>query len=419
MKLLLAGDIHIGRASSRVPEDYSREVLRASHAWHQIVELAIREDVQVVCLSGDIADQDNQFWEAIGPLEAGIQRLGEADILTVAVTGNHDYEVLVRLADQLPQEHFRLLGRGGRWERYIIESDGRPALGIDGWSFTAQYIHESPLHSYDLPKLQGVPTLGLVHGDLDVSGSDYAPLSLADLHTKGPDAWLLGHIHKPELKPETPWVLYPGSPQALDPGETEAHGAWTVEIKDGVFQQPVQHPLSSVWYGQLSLDITDIETRSALESFLIEAFRTEASRITTQAGPNLIYAGLRVTLEGVSSVDGVQDLLEEIEKMTLPAGKGDLRIERVRDMSVSPKSKRHPDNTAPGALERLARELGITDPSEEVVSLISEAIEVIHATTNVKAFSQLDELTITDEWVRDHLETQARTLYNELLKQQP
>ena len=73
MKLVLSGDLHIGRSSSRVLDSVRRDDLRAVTAWRRMVELAIQEQVSLVCLSGDVADEDNKFWEAIGPLERGIR----------------------------------------------------------------------------------------------------------------------------------------------------------------------------------------------------------------------------------------------------------------------------------------------------------------------------------------------------------
>ena len=84
--------------------------------WEMIVDRAITETVDAVALSGDIVDQDNRFFEATGPLERGILLLASKGIHTFAVSGNHDYDVLHRLADSIGSEHFHLLGRGGQWE---------------------------------------------------------------------------------------------------------------------------------------------------------------------------------------------------------------------------------------------------------------------------------------------------------------
>lgn len=287
MRLLLTGDLHLGLSSSRVPDSVHRDELRAATAWGRIVDLAIHEQVSVMCVSGDVAHEDNKFWEAIGPLERGIHRLAEANIRTVAVAGNHDYEVLARLADQLSPEDFVLLGRGGKWERLTINESGQ-ALHLDGWSFPTRWVHHTPLDSYALDSDLAVPILGIVHGDLDVATTRYAPLELARLQALAPAGWLLGHIHAPRLIDGSSWVLYPGSPQAFDRGETDAHGPWIVEVSGGTLGVPEQRPLSSIWYGQCTIDLSGTKNETELQSALLDGIRNEADHIADEAGPHLV-----------------------------------------------------------------------------------------------------------------------------------
>lgn len=257
MKLLLTGDLHLGRASTRTGDSDVR-AHRTVGAWERMVDLALREGVRVVCLSGDIVDGENKYWEAVGPLEEGIERLGKAGVLTLAVSGNHDHDVFPRLARNLPGNVFRLLGEGGRWERTMIEdAEGKPALAVDGWSFPSQYVREDPVAGYPFSRPGAQPVLGMIHGDLDVAGSMYAPLSRDNLSRASVDAWLLGHIHVPSLSGDLPWVLYPGSPQAMDPGESGLHGPWILEVVDGRLGRPRQVLGSSVWYDQIDIDVSD------------------------------------------------------------------------------------------------------------------------------------------------------------------
>lgn len=156
LRLLMTGDLHLGRSSSRLPDALKHEA-RAATAWGRIVDLALAEQVSAVLLSGDVADESNRFWEAV--------------------------------------------------------------------------VHQSPLDSYALGADPEVPTLGFVHGDLGAASSRYAPLDMGRLLALAPQAWLLGHIHAPHLTKEAgAWVLMPGSPPALDPGEPGPHGPWIAEV---------------------------------------------------------------------------------------------------------------------------------------------------------------------------------------------
>lgn len=247
MKILFSGDLHLGRCSSRLPQGADRRDFSCSSTWDEIVNLAINRDAGLVLLSGDIVDENDKFFDAIGPLERGLQKLVEHEIRTLAVAGNHDFDVLSRLAYALDPAKFLLLGQDGRWQRETITENGQPLLYVDGWSFPNQYVKDTPILDYSFEPDAGIPTLVLVHGELDKPDSFYAPLSLLQMRQFDVTGWLIGHIHTPhyEEAPSQPFVLNPGSPQAMDPGETGRHGPWIIELGEDGTVSCDQVPLSS------------------------------------------------------------------------------------------------------------------------------------------------------------------------------
>src|SRR5690606_1937215 len=100
VRILCAGDLHLGRRSSRVPWDGDGAAGSCAEAWMRLVECAIRERVDLVALSGDLVDHDNRWFEAFGPLERGLKRLADAGIPVYAVAGNHDYDTLPHLRSE-------------------------------------------------------------------------------------------------------------------------------------------------------------------------------------------------------------------------------------------------------------------------------------------------------------------------------
>lgn len=248
-----------------------------------MVDLAITERVDLVALSGDLVDRDNRYFEAVGPLERGFQRLDTEGIETVVVTGNHDFDVLPRLVDTLASPHLHILGRGGKWERFTLQRNGKPALHVDGRSFVQESEQGNPLDGYAC-SADGVPVLGLLHADLDQPQSRYGPVALADLRRQPVACWLLGHIHRPALysEPGGPPVLYPGSPQAMDPGETGAHGAWIVEFRDNGSVRERQVPLSTIRYETVSLDLTGVDSDDAFEPAVVRALRVVLSKVAAE-----------------------------------------------------------------------------------------------------------------------------------------
>ena len=423
IRLLMSGDLHIGRSSSRVKGDARPNDLRAATAWYRLVDFAIREKTRVVCLSGDVADQDNKFWEAIGPLEEGIRRLAKAGIQTIAVSGNHDYDVLARLADQMPSEHFTLLGRGGVWQRRSIYVDGHPKLHVDGWSFPSQYVDHSPPNTYAFEPDANVPTLGMVHGDLDVPGSRYAPLDSVRLRASGVNGWLYGHMHTPRLMEGSPWLLYPGSPQALDPGETGPHGPWIVEVSDGKLGRPKQLPLSTVWYDNLDIDISAIDDEASLEGKVHGEIRKTADRIAERAGANLVHISLRLRLAGATSISSrVADVANSlIDELSLQAGPGTVRVEKVA-VQTTPAidlNEHAKKDSLPGSLARLLLELGDGELSSDVGKLVGCVQDALEQISGAKEFAQLDQPQITESTAREYLRTQARELLTQLTSQLP
>ena len=418
MRLLLTGDIHIGRSSTKVPG--STVALRASTAWERIVDLAIDEQVDALCLSGDVADQENKFWEAIGPLEQGVKRLAEAGIVTVAVSGNHDYDVLRRLADHLPPEHFRLLGRGGKWERFTLKHHGGAVLHMDGWSFPRETVLQNPLLSYDLPEDRSIPTLGLVHGDLDNAGSIYAPLETHRLTALPPHGWLLGHIHAPSLRSGSTWILYPGSPQALDFGESGLHGVWMVEV-DHKLGTPELRPLSTVRYETLVVDVSETESDEEVESAILQQIRDESERLVREGRPSLGCLLLRLTITGRTRLShriaAITDKLGD--DFQLSVGGSMVRVDALTvatlpDVDVAAYAK---SNSAPGAVARLLLALDEPEVSGEVAGLISSTRSELEANDEHKYFAGLERRAITEELAREVLRQEAKALLTQLVAQ--
>lgn len=297
-RILASGDLHIGRTSTRLAEALPPETARAVTAWEALIEYATSNQIDLLILTGDIVDQNNRYWEAIGPLEKGLKRLMAAGIRTLAITGNHDYKVLPRLADSLKADGgFRLLGRDGQWQRETIQREGRPLLHIDGWSFPTQVVQEDPVRSYRPAPADGVPVLGVVHGDLGVPNSNYAPLGLDRLKAQPVAGWLLGHLHKPHLRDEgSPFILYPGSPQALDFGERGTHGPWQLTLDEGIITVPRQVPLSCCRYETLDCDVTGCEQDEQLVAAVLDSVRQSEQTAWQDSDQRLQALSLRIRL---------------------------------------------------------------------------------------------------------------------------
>lgn len=273
---------------------------------------AVQQAVDGVVLTGDVVDAQNKRYEALGPLQRGLRRLGDAGIPVVAVAGNHDFDALPRLADMVEAEHFHLLGRGGDWGAVTVRPEAGTPVQVVGWSFREAHMSDSPLEALpdDLPR-DDCPTVGVLHADLDAPESVYAPVSLDALRRQPVSAWLLGHIHAPSLRDDrSPLVLYPGSLQPLDPSETGAHGPWRVEVGPDETSTATPLPRASLRYERLAVDVAAADEEADVEAAVTDAMRARLREVREE-GPTPRRLVCRLTLTGRTALHrAVCDLVE-------------------------------------------------------------------------------------------------------------
>lgn len=275
-ELFAVGDIHLGRTPQGLPAGFEPERFSPRAAWREAVEEALRRKVDAVVLLGDVVDHDRNFLEAYSPLKQGVEKLLAAGIRVVAVVGNHDVEVLPRLAREIAG--LRLIGAGGAWEELELRGRDQTTLRLVGWSFPRARVTEDPVAS--LPAaLRGranLPTLGVVHGELDTSASYHAPLRRTLLASCGFDGWLLGHVHQPTLDSAQDSLGYLGSLVGLDAGEQGRRGPWSVRVGSAGSVTFEHLPLARLRWEALELHVDASSTPEQVESQLVRLFEAAA-----------------------------------------------------------------------------------------------------------------------------------------------
>lgn len=420
VKILFVGDMHLGRGASRVPASacelgaFAATDLGPQSAWFRVVQAALDHEVQAVALAGDLIDHDDDLFEARALLERGIRRLESAGIAVVAVAGNHDTRLMPVLTEVIAGLH--LLGPGGTWSTYSVA----PGVRLVGWSFPARHHNTSPLDQTPPPPEPGEISLGLLHADLDVARSDYAPVSRASLNEVGYQGWALGHIHLPDPVPgpEAPQQpFYLGSITGAIPTETGAHGPVLATVADGRLQWqrlvlaplrwehfpvPVDHLVST---GELRDVGTDLRT------FLL-AWINSLTLATDLVDQDALALGLRVTLTGsharAAAIEAAVDDLAENKLVTLALGRV-VFIEKITcnvAVPVDLAGLAERDNPA-GLLAREILALRVGGPA--TAPLLTEARQ---------ALTGLNE---QDDWsdaeLREHLARIGQRALNALLEQ--
>jgi len=423
MRLLCLADIHLGRQPARLPDALRERVgaraLGPAGGWERAVEYAIDQRVEAVLLAGDVVEQEDDFHEAYPDLLRGVQRLTEAGIRVLGIAGNHDVQVLPRLAESVAS--FELLGRDGSWQAAQLDDGAGTLVSVLGWSFPEPVVRDSPL-AQGLPKgdKAAKATIGLLHCDRDQSDSRHAPVSSRELENAPVDAWLLGHIHKPDdLSGERP-IGYLGSLTGLDPGEPGPHGPWLMEIgRDG---GPTMHqvPLAPLRWEELEIPVDTLDDPADVHDRIMRAIgELHDGLARLSPGPDAV--GCRLRLTGRTSLraalertlhaddprgapherDGIVYFVHDWRLETLPAIDLD-ELARGRD---------------PAAL--LARKLLVLrgGDSEARRELIAGARERLAAVPQRRYYSALGAEPPGDEEIAEILEAAGRRGLDDLLSQ--
>lgn len=421
VRILATADVHIGRRPSRLGSAESAARYSCAQMWREIVDRAIELEVDLVALAGDLVDHENRFFEATGPFEDGLFELAHAHIPTYAVAGNHDFDVLPKIVDAVGTDHFHFLGRGGRWEEAIFERQGQPLLRLHGWSFPASAVPSSPMGEYPFAADDRLPTVGLLHADLDARISDYAPVSRAELLSRPVAAWVLGHVHRPRWEPPAagPALLYTGSPQAMDPGEEGPHGPWLIEIHGPRRLGAVQLPMSRVRYETIEIDISGVADRDRFDADLLAAVGEALAGLGGDQQP-LEQVALRLVLCGRTPLSGSLELLTRplIEQFERRVQGATVRIDKIVNetlpmVDLQELSEKH-DPT--GVLARTLLALQSGEPGEDAARLLRTAQAQMAEVHNAPAYIALRSDPPPDaEDARRTLIRQARLLLDALL----
>lgn len=119
MKFLVTSDLHL---SDRIWRHRPIEG-DSYHSWNQVVDLAIRHDVDGVIIAGDILDKQQNLSEPIQQLLKGLQRLCVARIPVYYNQGQHEYQ----------QEPWMTAGANTVWlqREDFVTSEGWRIVGCD------------------------------------------------------------------------------------------------------------------------------------------------------------------------------------------------------------------------------------------------------------------------------------------------
>ena len=352
MKVLHAADLHIDSPMKGM-ERYDGapvDVMRGStrKAVSNLVDLAIREQVDIVTIGGDVFDGD--WHEVTSGLwwNSQLDRLVAAGIEVFVVHGNHD------AASQLT--HRLRAPRGvhvfGTDAPQSIHSDRHP-LVVHGQSYRDRAVTDDLAAGFP-QAVPGLFNIGLLHTSLDgrPGHASYAPCTAEGLRAKQYELWALGHVHQREQGTVgDTHILFPGNTQGRHARECGPKGVSIIGITNGQVDSIQHHPVDAVRWASIGIDTTALPTLDAVIEQAVDAVAA-ARRAADRP------LAVRLELTGTSSLHAaVQGTALETLRLTiiseLSRNEGDVWVEKLLDRTASPRTIDVHDADALQVIQRL------------------------------------------------------------------
>ena len=359
-RFLHAADIHLdsplkgligqeGNAAERV-RTATREAL------DQLVDFAIKEQVEFLVIAGDLYDGDWRDYKTGLFFVGQMGRLNKAGIPVYLLHGNHDAQSQITKRLELP-DNVHVFGTR-KPETFEL---GELNVALHGQSFRQREVTDNLVPDYPRP-VSGTFNIGVLHTALGGrKGHDnYAPCSLDELVNKGYDYWALGHVHQAAVLHERPHIVFSGNLQGRHVRETGIKGAYLVAVEEKEITELACVPCDVVRWVVLPVPLNDAESigdvtdrvRGALESAVANEAdgRLLACRIVfegrTEVHEQLVASEDQVLAEARASALGLGDEVAWIEKI-------DIATEAVVDRQTLAQRE-----DAIGELQRMLQDAG-------------------------------------------------------------
>jgi len=341
VRFLHSADLHLDspfRGMRDVPENIRERVRESTFgALNKLVALAIREQVDMVLISGDVYDLADRSLRAQLRLQKALQELSSHDIRVFIIHGNHD-PIDGRAAKLSMPQGCHVFGTE-EVETILVEREDRGAVArVHGISYSTSAVADNLALRYkavvsNTNSSQPLYEIGMLHTNVDgdANHDNYAPCSKQDLLQSGMNYWALGHVHTrkiisgdPHTDQDQTCIVYPGNTQGRSIRECGARGCYIVDVTAEGQAQLTFHPLDEIrWHiEQISIALmeTEQELKDAIEVRMQELLQAVDGRSCI----------VRFVLEGRGALhdllrkgSALQDLLTELRESDLAGGSQD------------------------------------------------------------------------------------------------
>ena len=275
MKFIHFADAHLDSpflGLSFLPSESFKQIQNAPmQSLTKIVDLALKEKVDLVLIAGDTFDSFKPTPSVQIFFAHEIERLVNAQIQVIMIFGNHDH---MAKEDLLVAEspYFKLLGNGEKVETVSYKTKNGFEYDVSGFSYLANHIKDNMAAQF--PAKSNRYTFGIMHAQERAGASAqnvYAPFSLSELQNLNYNYFALGHIHLRQVLSETPLIVYPGNIQGRHINETGPKGCYLGTIDEQTKQTKIHFMrTNSITWSKKELELTKPVAKTELENMIID-----------------------------------------------------------------------------------------------------------------------------------------------------
>jgi DNA repair exonuclease SbcCD nuclease subunit len=285
-------------------------------AFENILNFALKENVDAVLIAGDIYDSAEKSLRAQLKFRRGLDKLSQAGIASFIIHGNHD--PLNSWSASLKWPENTTIFTSNEVSGIPLIKNGKTLARIYGISFPEQNVQENL--SLKFKRQSGDEfAIGLLHTNVggNKNHGSYAPCSIDDLCSSGMDYWALGHIHAPQImRSNDPAIVYSGNTQARHFNETGEKGCYLVTVPEQGLPNIEFHPMDAVRFRSETIDLTPL---SSLDDLMAE-LRSMLEQCSADAKGRGLVLKIQLTgrtllhkeLQGSGTLDDLcEDLLQD------------------------------------------------------------------------------------------------------------
>ena len=270
-RFIQCGDLHLG-APFRYLKSFGRSLdeamMRATYgSFQNIVNLAIRQRVAAVLITGDIYDGAEHPLEAEMHFVRGCESLDKEHIAVYIVQGNHDPAESWKRHMPLPKNVH--IFSSERVERVPLLVRGQEVAAIYGRSISSSTQYDDL--TSDIHPLRSDPfSIALVHGTVGShEGHDRTgPCSVDVLRSIPIQYWAFGHIHKRQIISENPHIVYAGNSQGLHRGESGPKGCYVVDVSSRGTIEARFHETNVIRFAEETIDLGQVQSVLDMQEML-------------------------------------------------------------------------------------------------------------------------------------------------------